>query len=324
MLLPPGQVLLYRSGMTARVPPTAPTILNPAITNPAITNPAMADPAMADPPSRLLRRDRPAIAYRYLPAATAGMPTLLFFPGYASDMTGTKAGAIRARAADAGAGCLLFDYAGCGQSGGAFADQTLSDWVADALAVVAQTTHAADAAAGPLILIGSSMGGWLMLHAALRLGQRVAGLIGIAAAPDFTDWGYDAAQQAALAAGQPVWQANPYGPDATLTTAALWQSGAALRLLDAPIAIDCPVTLLHGQTDADVPFAISLTLAERLRSAQVRTILIKDGDHRLSRPQDIALLDDAVTAMLARPNQDPFADVDAATRPPAPDTGRRG
>jgi pimeloyl-ACP methyl ester carboxylesterase len=239
----------------------------------------------------LTRPDRPALAWRQ----TAGDgPIVVFLPGYASDMAGSKATALLDWAEANGRGCLLFDYAGCGASDGRFEDETLETWRNDALDVIA-----AQAPVGPLVLVGSSMGGWLMLLVALAIPERIAALVGIAAAPDFTDWGYSDEQKAVLAREGRLYEENPYGPDPTLTTYTLWQSGQSNMLLDAPIALDCPVRLLHGQADADVPFDISLRLAAALRSAEVRTLLIKDGDHRLSRPQDIALLNATVEELLA-------------------------
>jgi pimeloyl-ACP methyl ester carboxylesterase len=209
-------------------------------------------------------------------------PAIVFLPGYASDMAGTKALAVDGWAAGRGHACTRFDYRGCGRRDGTFADFTLEDWRDDAL-------EAIDATPGPVILIGSSMGGWLMLLAALARPAKVAGLIGIAAAPDFTDWGYDDVQRASFARGEDVFEPSPYG-EPMLTTARFWASGQRHLLLDAAIAIDAPVRLIHGQCDADVPWETSLRIAERVRSADVQVALVKDGGHRLSRPQDIALL----------------------------------
>lgn len=221
------------------------------------------------------------IAYRFTPGAG---PALVFLPGYMSDMAGGKATAVFDWAVAQGRACLLLDYSGCGDSDGDFADGTLSRWKDEVLALI--DAHCE----GPVVLIGSSMGGWLMLLAGLSLGERLAGLVGIAAAPDFTHWGTTAQQKTELAAGRTIYEDNPYGPDRTPTHALFWADGQAQRLLDGPIAIDCPVRLIHGQRDPDVPWDLSLQLAQALRSADVQVTLIKDGDHRLSRDQDIALL----------------------------------
>jgi len=212
-------------------------------------------------------------------------PTFVFLPGYMSDMEGGKALAVDAWCAENGRACLRLDYSGCGASGGAFRDGTLTRWRDDVLDVIA-----AAAPEGPLVLIGSSMGGWLMLLVALAIPARVSGLVGIAAAPDFTDWGFTDAQKAAFARGEDLVEPSAYSDEPYVTTAALWRSGEASRLLDAPVPLACPVRLLHGQADPDVPWSVSLRLAEALGSADVQTLLVKDGDHRLSRPQDIALL----------------------------------
>ena len=211
-------------------------------------------------------------------------PTIVFLPGYMSDMAGSKATALFDWAQENGHACLLLDYSGCGESDGDFADGTLSLWRDEVLALIEAKLD------GPVLLVGSSMGGWLMLLAGLALGERLAGMVGIAAAPDFSDWGYSAEQKASLQAGETVLEDNPYGPEPTPTFAAFWADAQAQRQLDAPIAIDCPVTLLHGQRDADVPWQTALRLAERLDSAKVLVQLVKDGDHRLSRPEDVARL----------------------------------
>ena len=129
-----------------------------------------------------------------------------------------------------------------------------------------------------------------MLLVGMALGERLAGMVGIAAAPDFTDWGYDDAQKAQLQAGQTVFEPNPYGPEPTPTHPGFFADGQAQRQLEHAIGIDAPVRLLHGQQDADVPWETSEKLAATLRSDSVQVTYVKDGDHRLSRPQDIALL----------------------------------
>lgn len=229
------------------------------------------------------------LAYRFRPGSG---PTIVFLPGYMSDMEGGKATALDAWAGDAGRAMLRLDYSGCGVSGGSFEDGTLDIWRDDVLAVI-------DAAApGPLLLVGSSMGGWLMLLLALARPERVAGLVGIAAAPDFTEWGYTDDKKRQLAEEGRVAIPSVYGGAPYVTTANFWRSGTANRLLDGRIPIRCPVRLLHGQKDNDVPFAISLRLAAALASDDVETLLIKDGDHRLSRPQDISNLIATVDRLL--------------------------
>lgn len=209
-------------------------------------------------------------------------PAIVFLPGYASNMQGTKAAALDEWAVRTGRAFVRFDYRGCGASPGMFAEQGLENWFADALSVI-------DSTEGPVLLVGSSMGGWLMLWCAMTRPARVVGLVGIAAAPDFTDWGFSEAEKTQLMAGHDLMQPSIYG-EPMLTTARFWSSGQAMRLPKGEVAIDCPVRLLHGQVDDDVPWRNALDLAAQLRSADVQVTLVKDGDHRLSRPQDIALL----------------------------------
>lgn len=235
------------------------------------------------------------VAHRFVPGKG---PALVFLPGYMSDMAGGKAQAVFDWAVAHGQACLLLDYSGCGESPGQFADGTLSRWRDEVLAVVA--AHCA----GDVVFIGSSMGGWMMLLCALALSEqfgseRVAGLIGIAPAPDFTEWGFTEEQKAVFRAGGTVYEENQYGPEPTPTHAGLWADGENLCLLDTEIPLDCPVRLLHGQADPDVPHEVSLRLAKALRSSDVQVTLIKDGDHRLSREQDIALLLAAVAGLAA-------------------------
>ena len=221
------------------------------------------------------------IAFRH----TSGFgPTLVFLPGYMSDMEGGKATAVFEEAEATGRACLLLDYSGCGESSGDFADGTLSRWREEVLALIEANTQ------GPILLVGSSMGGWLMLLVAEAVGDRLAGVIGIAAAPDFIRWGYSEEQRATMAAGETVYEHNPYGPEPTPTHPGFFADAENQLRLDGEIAIDCPVRLLHGQRDADVPWETSMHLAEALRSDAVQVTLVKDGDHRLSRDQDIALL----------------------------------
>ena len=227
------------------------------------------------------------IAYRY----TSGTgPTLVFLPGYMSDMAGGKASALFAEAEALGRACLLLDYSGCGESSGDFADGTLSKWREEVLALIWEHVP------GEVLLVGSSMGGWLMLLVGEALGEKLVGMIGIASAPDFTTWGRSDADKAKLAAGETVFDPNPYGPEPTPMHPGFFADGQANLQLSRDIPITCRVHLLHGQRDADVPWQTSLALAEALRSDSIQVTLLKDGDHRLSRDEDIALLKSAVAA----------------------------
>lgn len=221
------------------------------------------------------------IAFRYNKGTG---PTLVFLPGYMSDMAGGKATAIFEAAKAEGRGCLLLDYSGCGESSGDFADGTLSRWRAEVLALIDAYVK------GPVLVVGSSMGGWLMLLVGQALGKRLAGIIGIASAPDFTVWGFSVDKRERLFAGEVVLEQNPYGPEPTPTHPGFFADAQdQLQLVDE-IALDAPVRLIHGQRDKDVPWAISIKLAAALRSDDVQVQLIKDGDHRLSRDADIATL----------------------------------
>ncbi len=221
------------------------------------------------------------VAFRY----THGRgPCLVFLPGYMSDMSGGKATALFAEAQAQGRACLLLDYSGCGQSGGDFADGMLSRWRDEVLALVASYVS------GPVLLVGSSMGGWLMLLVAEHLKHRLAGMIGIAPAPDFTRWGYSEAQRAQLLAGETIYEPNPYGPEPTPIHASFFADAECHVRLEGGIDITCPVRLLHGKADEVVPWDVSLRLKSALRSDDVQVTLIEDGDHRLSRDSDIAAL----------------------------------
>ena len=229
---------------------------------------------------RLSRDLAPDLAVRHL--AGEG-PTVLFLPGYASDMTGGKATALWEWAERTGHGCALFDWRGCGESGGAFVDTTLDDWLADA-------TDVLDSFAGPAVLVGSSMGGWVALLLALARPERVVGLVGVAAAPDFTDWGFSGAERARLAAGGDLEESSAYDDSVMLTTGRFWRSGENHLLLNAPIPLPCPVRLLHGTTDAEVPVEIALKLLDRLESPDATLTLVDGGNHRLSGERDLARL----------------------------------
>ena len=222
-------------------------------------------------------------------------PTTVFLPGFKSDMTGTKAMLTEVFCAEHGLGCLRLDYSGHGASGGAFTDGTIGRWTDDVLVLIDQLTE------GPLVLVGSSMGGWIALLAALARPGRIAGLIGIAAAPDFTEdlmWSaMMPTERARLERDGVLHLPSQYG-DPTPVTAAFFADGRTRLLLNRPIPLRCPVRLLHGQRDPDVPWQTAPRLAERLEADDVRVTLIKDGDHRLSRPSDLALLRRALGDLL--------------------------
>lgn len=213
------------------------------------------------------------------------LPGIVFLGGFASDMTGTKAMALDAYCAATGRAYVRFDYSGHGQSSGKFTDGTIGSWRNDVLAVLDQLTF------GPQILIGSSMGGWLMLLAALARPSRIHALIGLAAAPDFTEelmWDtMDDAMRARLVKDGRIEEPSAYSDQPYVITRDLIEDGRKHLLLRNAIDIDRPVRLIHGQADADVPFSLSLRLADHLVGQDVAVTLVKDGDHRLSRQQDI-------------------------------------
>jgi pimeloyl-ACP methyl ester carboxylesterase len=244
---------------------------------------------MTDAPRFLDRVDAPRLAYRFVDGAG---PVIVFLPGYMSDMQGGKAQALADWAAANGRAMLRLDYAGNGESDGDFEAGTLASWRDDALAVIEAVLPDRN-----LVLVGSSMGGWIALLLGEVLGNRLAGLVGLAAAPDFTEWGFDEWRRATLRRDGKLVEATSYGDSPYVTTLAFWESGQALRMLKRKIEIDAPVRLLQGQADPDVPWQTGLSIAAKLRSADVQTILVKDGDHRLSRPQDIALLIAAVASL---------------------------
>ncbi len=233
---------------------------------------------------RLDRGDGVELAWSRLEGRS---PTVVFLPGYGSDMNGDKATALAAFCEQRGQAMLRFDYSGHGASGGRFEDGTIGTWSADALTAIDRLTE------GPLVLIGSSMGGWIALLGALARRERVAGLIGVAAAADFTEtlmWpALSFEQRAALLEKGIIYRPSRYS-DPTPITRALIEDGRNHLVLTGSIPLDCPVRLLHGQADPDVPSDMALQIADKLATGDVQVILVKDGDHRLSRPQDLALL----------------------------------
>ena len=222
-------------------------------------------------------------------------PGVIFLGGFRSDMQGTKALHLRDRCAARHRAFLRFDYSGHGESEGAFEDGTISGWLADSEAMLLARSR------GPQVLVGSSMGGWLALLLALRHPLRVAGLVLLAPAPDFPQdllWpGLSDAERAALAGLGRIELPSAYGPPVPITRA-LIDDAKAHRLLPGPIPVRCPVRILQGMADPDVPWRHALRLVEALPGQDVRLTLVKDADHRLSRPADLALMDDAVEGIL--------------------------
>ena len=230
-----------------------------------------------------LDHDGAALAYRFRPGAG---PLIVFLPGYMSDMTGTKAEALDDWAKAQGRACLRLDYSGCGASGGEFLEGSIGRWTEDALAVIGHVWPQ-----GQVLLVGSSMGGWIALLAGLALKDRLAALVGIAAAPDFTVWGLTVGEAERRQLERHGWFTRPSGyGEPYRYSRALIEDAPAQLLLDGQIGISAPVRLLHGQRDDAVPWRLSLDIAARLAGADVQVRLIKDGDHRLSRDADIAVL----------------------------------
>lgn len=229
-------------------------------------------------------------------------PGIVWLGGFRSEMTATKATHLDAFAARTGHACLRFDYSGHGQSDGNFADGTVSIWLDDALAVIRART------AGPVVLVGSSMGGWLALlvcRALRRAGEggRIAGLVLIAPAPDFTErlmWDAFPDDTKRVIDTDGVWhRPSAYAPEPTPITRALIADGREHLLLGGAIETGAPVHIIHGTADPDVPWSLSIELMGRLVAERTTLTLVKDGDHRLSTPADLALLERVVTAMLA-------------------------
>ncbi len=240
------------------------------------------------------RGDGQRLAWAELPGDG---PCVVFLPGLRSDMQGSKALALRDWCAARGQAMLRLDYSGHGDSDGAFTDGCIGQWAADAASVVAARVS------GPMIIVGSSMGGWIGLLLARNLGAQLRGYVGIAAAPDFTErlmWAAMAPhERQALVSQGALHIPSEYGEDMIITRK-LIEDGRQNLVLETPLALPCPVRLLQGQADPDVPWELAITLAAHLDSPDVQTILIKDGDHRLSRPGDLAVLTSTLAALLSQ------------------------
>ncbi len=248
-----------------------------------------ADPA----PEFINAEDGTPLAYVATPAARAGAgPGIVFLSGFMSDMTGQKATVLEDWARATGRAFLRLDYSGHGMSGGAFRDGTIGRWLLDAVTVIRHASATVSGLGGDLVLVGSSMGGWIAVLAAMEIGgQRVAGIVTIAAAADFTDdllpmrLGPDTL---ATIEAEGVFEApSQYSDQPYVITRDLLEDGRNHLVLSGPIALDIPARLIHGTADPDVPWTQSMKLMGALTSRDVELILVKDGDHRLSEPHDL-------------------------------------
>ncbi len=233
------------------------------------------------------------IAYDLTPGAGPG---IVFLGGFRSDKEGTKALHLEAWARAEGRAFLRLDYSGHGQSSGAFEDGCIGDWYEDARAALGLIE-------GPAVLVGSSMGGWIALLVARDWPAKVAGLVTIAAAPDFTEdgmWaGFDAAQRRALAEAGRVALPSDYSEAPYIVTRRLIEDGRARLVLRAPLALPIPVRFLQGTADADVDPAVSLRLLAHAAGGDMRLTLVKGADHRLSSPACLALIERSVSDVIA-------------------------
>ena len=241
---------------------------------------------MSDSASKFLHRENgTSLAWFRLEGESPG---LMFLGGFRSDMSGTKASALEAHCRKVGRAYVRFDYGGHGESSGQFEDGTIGEWAGDALAVLDEVAQ------GPQVLVGSSMGGWMMLLAALARPERVKGLVGIASGPDFTD-GFkkhrlteqmrrELDERGYVMHAPNIWE-EPYR-----VTRKLLDEGDKHLLLRGEIDVTCPVRLIHGMADETVSWEVSLKLSRALKGDDVRLTLVKDGGHRLSRDADIELI----------------------------------
>ena len=240
------------------------------------------------------------IAYRFRPgpARSRGAPTVVFLCGFRSSMTGNKAEHVAGWCGRNGLPCLRFDYFGHGLSGGAPADGTIGRWRRDALGVIDRF------APGKLILVGSSMGAWIAVLVALARPEKAAGLLGIAAAPDFTE------EPMRARLGEAGWRRlmdegrierpSAYSEEPDIITRAMVEEARGNLVLGGEIGLTAPLRLMHGLADPDVPWRQSLRLLENWRGSDGELLLIKDGDHRLSRPQDLEMLSGMLSGLAER------------------------
>lgn len=226
-----------------------------------------------------------------------GTPTIVFCGGFKSDMTGSKAIFLEKVCAEQNLSYLRFDYSGHGESEGDFTDCTISDWRADTMLALDELTE------GEVIIVGSSMGGWLALHAAIDRPERIKALIGIAAAPDFTEdlmWdGFDDFTREKITRDGQLITPNCYeGEEDYIITHKLIEDGRKNLLLRSPMQINCPIRLLHGMEDEDVPYEYASKIAENVTSDDVEIHLLKTSGHRMSAPNELQLLKETLISLL--------------------------
>ncbi len=233
------------------------------------------------------------LAYARSPGARPGV---VFLGGFRSDMTGTKAQSLEAWARDHGRAFLRFDYTGHGASSGDFEAGCIGDWTRDAADALSQLTE------GPQILVGSSMGGWIALLLAKRLPDRVAGIVGVSAAPDFTEDGMwaklDETRRSELLARGRIETPSDYSPDPYVITRRLIEDGRDHLVLRSRLDLACPLRLLHGTADADVDMGVALRLLGHASGPDVRLTLVKDADHRFNAPIALALMASTIEDVL--------------------------
>ena len=246
------------------------------------------------PPDRLDRPDGGYIAYRRHVGKAESLPGVVFIHGLRSDMDGGKAERLHAFCAEHDQSFVRFDCRGHGQSSGVFEETVLSEWADDAALVIDKLTE------GPQIVVGSSMGGWLMMRTALDRPHKVSGLVGIAAAPDFTRRFRDeltVVEQATLARDGQIGRPTPYDPHPYVFTQALLDDGDACSVLSGTFNFSGRIRLLHGMLDDSVPWELALEILSQATTSDARLHLIKDGDHRLSRESDLRQLCHAVAEL---------------------------
>ncbi len=248
----------------------------------------------------LKRPDKEDIAYYYTAPRGSGaaLPQVAFLGGFKSDMNGTKAQYLEQRCIERGQGFLRFDYSGHGQSGGEFTNGTIGRWKRDALDILGHI------GADQIILVGSSMGGWISLLVACEGAEAIHGVIGIAAAPDFTiDMWFNRLNEAQRAEIEKCGQVNlpnDYDDAPYILTKALFDDGKNHLLLDKEQALDVPMVLIQGMADPDVPWETTARIEKAFPKSDVEIVLLEDGDHRLSREEDLTLIDKEVVSLSHR------------------------